>query len=154
MTSLKEQKSYLYEQDFQLWIEHTVSQLKNRNFENLDLENLIEEVEALGRSERKEFLNRLIVLLEHLIKRTYVKLPENYYGWELTIREQRRRLRIALEDTPSLKTIWETSFHRAWREVYLDLSEQYPDWNIPESWPYSSTLESVLYHKFWLDINS
>ena len=160
ITALKEQQGLrneqgealsLYDQDFLLWVEQTVSQLKTGNFAALDLENLIEEVQALGRSERKEFLNRLIVLLEHLIKRAYVKRSENYNGWELTIREQRRRLRLALEDTPSLKTIWEQSFDRAWREVYLELSDRYPEWPIPESWPYSRTITAVLQDKFWLE---
>ena len=52
---IEKTRSSLYEQDFQLWVEHTVSQLKTHDFDHLDLENLIEEVEALGRSERKEF---------------------------------------------------------------------------------------------------
>jgi hypothetical protein len=104
----------LYEQDILLWVEDTVTKLKTGNFENLDLENLIEEVESLGVSQRSELLNRLTRLLEHLLKRLYVELPENYAGWEITIREQRRRLRFALEDTPSLKRLWDQTFDRAW----------------------------------------
>jgi len=56
----------LYEEDFLLWSEDTTAKLKARDFEHLDLENLIEEVESLSRSERSQLLNRLIVLLEHL----------------------------------------------------------------------------------------
>jgi hypothetical protein len=64
--SLKDpQGRSLYEGDFLLWTEKTVSQLKAQDFQNIDLENLIEEVEALGRSERKELLNRLTVIFEY-----------------------------------------------------------------------------------------
>ena len=58
----------LYEQDILLWVEDTVAKLKVRDFDHLDLENLIEEVESVGRSERREFLSRLTRLLEHLLK--------------------------------------------------------------------------------------
>ena len=82
----------LYEQDILLWVEDTVAKLKVQDFENLDLDNLIEEVESLGISQRLQLLNRLTVLLEHLLKRLYVELPQDYNGWERTIRTQRRHL--------------------------------------------------------------
>ena len=65
----------LYEQDILLWVEDTVNKLKNRDFKNLDIDNLIEEVESLGISQKKELISRLMVLLEHLLKRFYVDLP-------------------------------------------------------------------------------
>ena len=71
----------LYEKDILLWVEETVNQLKAKNFEQLDLEHLIEEVEALGISQKRELLSRLVVLLEHLLKRLYVDLPYDYNGW-------------------------------------------------------------------------
>ena len=65
----------LYEEDILLWVEQTVKQLKARDFASLDWEHLIEEVEALGVSQKRELLSRLIVLMEHLLKRLYVDLP-------------------------------------------------------------------------------
>ena len=56
----------LYEQDILLWVEDTVHKLKNHDFENLDIDNLIEEVESLGITQKKELISRLMVLLEHL----------------------------------------------------------------------------------------
>ena len=79
----------LYEQDILLWVEDTVNKLKNHDFKNLDIDNLIEEVESLGISQKKELISRLMVLLEHLLKRLYVDLPYDYNGWERTIRNQR-----------------------------------------------------------------
>ena len=96
----------LYDQDILLWVEDTVSKLKSRDFTHLDLDNLIEEVESLGISQRKELLSRLTTLLEHLLKRLYINLPDDYNGWERTIREQRRQIRILLKDAPSLKARW------------------------------------------------
>lgn len=62
----------LYETDFLAWCERTVSQLKAKDVENLDFENLIEEVESLGKSERRELRNRLLVLIAQILKRMYV----------------------------------------------------------------------------------
>jgi Domain of unknown function DUF29 len=52
----------LYEQDILLWSEETAAKLRARDFDNLDLENLIEEIEALGISQKKELMSRLILV--------------------------------------------------------------------------------------------
>ena len=70
-----------YEQDYLLWIEETVDQLRSKNFDRLDVENLIEEVLDLGRSQKRELKSRLGELLEHLLKRIYVTMPDCYRGW-------------------------------------------------------------------------
>jgi hypothetical protein len=93
--------SSLYDQDILLWSEDTVAKLKARDFDHLDIEHLIEEVEALGISQKKELISRLIVLLEHLLKRLYVDLPNDYSGWERTIRTQRGELEVLLDAVPS-----------------------------------------------------
>ncbi|MFO5491276.1 MAG: DUF29 domain-containing protein, partial [Cuspidothrix sp.] len=54
----------LYEQDYLLWIEDIVQKLRNRDIEGLDIDNLIEEIEDLGRSDKRELENRLAELLE------------------------------------------------------------------------------------------
>jgi len=59
----------LYDRDYYEWIESTVSKLRNRDFDHLDTENLIEELESLGRSEKKEVRNRLRILLGRLLNR-------------------------------------------------------------------------------------
>ncbi|WP_261779722.1 DUF29 domain-containing protein, partial [Microcystis aeruginosa] len=64
----------LYNQDFALWIEATVKQLKSGDLSQVDLENLIEEVESLGKSQRKAVDNFLTRLLEHLLKPTFRRL--------------------------------------------------------------------------------
>jgi hypothetical protein len=93
----------LYDSDFALWVEQTVNQLKAKNFSAIDLENLIEEVECLGKSQRKAVKSYLLRLLEHLLKRRYVLMSDCYRGWEIEIRNFRQRLKLELEDSPSLK---------------------------------------------------
>ncbi|MGK7887968.1 MAG: DUF29 domain-containing protein [Leptolyngbyaceae cyanobacterium] len=139
----------LYEQDFLLWSEETVAKLKAKDFENLDLENLIEEVDSLGRSQRKELSSRLTRLLEHLLKRLYVNLPENYRGWEDTIRNQRTELDLLIQDSPSLKSIWAERFERAWKVALKNVSKGYKDYSFPDCWPYEADIESILEGDFW-----
>ena len=139
----------LYERDFLRWTTDTVTKLKAKNFEQLDLQNLIEEIEDLGRSQKKELKSRLLVLLEHLLKRLYVNSPDNYRGWETTINEQRRQLELEIEDSPSLKTIWYESFHAAWRIALKGVRKDYPQVTFPDVWSYSQDIDSMLDCDFW-----
>jgi hypothetical protein len=149
--TVQDKKQSLYEEDFLLWTEDTSAKLKAKDFENLDLENLIEEVESLGRSDRLQLLNRLTVLLEHLLRRLYVKLPQNYNGWERTIRTQRRHLENLLDDSPSLKSIWSERFDLAWKIALKTVRKEYKDYSFPDRWPYESDVESMLDRDFWED---
>jgi hypothetical protein len=92
----------LYEADFYAWTQQQAKLLRERRWEDLDIENLVEEVHAVGISERREIKGRLIVLLAHLLKWMYQ--PGNRSSsWAATIREQRRQLAFLVEDSPSLK---------------------------------------------------
>lgn len=70
----------LYRTDFALWIGQTLNSLKSQDYSNVDWENLIEEIEALGRRDRRELESRLTTLFEHALKRNYINLPECYGG--------------------------------------------------------------------------
>jgi hypothetical protein len=131
------------------WVEETVAKLKAHDFENLDLENLIEEVESLGISQKKELISRLITLLEHLLKRLYVNIPYDYKGWERTIRNQRNGLQVLLKQVPSLKTRWDNSFADAWEIALKTVREEYLQVNFPEQWQFSQQIEPMLNNKFW-----
>lgn len=141
----------LYETDFLLWTEETVAKLKARDFDHVDLENLIEEIESLGRSEKKEIRNRLKTLLEHLIKRIYVDMPQEFNGWERTIREQRAEIRVELNDMPSLKRFWDELFDVAWGLALIKVKDEYEKkgYQIPEQWQFSRDIEAMLSVKFW-----
>lgn len=93
----------LYEQDFALWIKDTVNKLKLGDFSQVDLENLIEEVDSLGKRDRRSLESRLITLFEHALKRRYVNLPDCYRGWEVTLNRTQQKLNQILKDSPSLR---------------------------------------------------
>ena len=139
----------LYEQDILRWVEETVTKLKAHDFENLDLTNLIEEVESLGISQKKELLSRLITLLEHLLKRLYVSLPNDYNGWERTIREQRKQLKVLLKKVPSLVNLWDQDFKDAWKIALEIVREEYWQVEFPDQWSFSYDLNVILNERFW-----
>jgi len=139
----------LYEKDFALWIEDTVTKLKAGKLEQLDIENLIEEIESLGRSDRRELKNRLIVLLAHILKRFYIDSVRDNGGWILTIREQRRRLTALLSDSPSLKNRIPEIFDEAYQDALEDVRCEYPKIRFPDEWQFSREIEAILSETFW-----
>ncbi len=92
----------LYEQDFCLWLEETAALLKARKFEKLDVENLVEEIECMGRSEKKSVESNLEVILVHLLKYKY-QPKKRSNSWRVTLLEHRRRLKRDFRISPSLK---------------------------------------------------
>ena len=77
MTQAIARKS-LYESDFLLWTQDTIAKLRAKDFDHVDLENLIEEIESLRKSDKKEIKSRLTTLLTHLLKRIYVNMPQEF----------------------------------------------------------------------------
>ena len=141
----------LYDQDFALWIEKTVKQLKSGDLSQVDLENLIEEVESLGKSQRKAVDNFLTRLLEHLLKRCYVVLPDCYRGWEIEIRNFRKELKKEFKYSPSLKRFMIEILEECYREALEAMKEDYPDSNFPDVCPFAEDIDGLLNHKFWQD---
>ncbi|MTJ50329.1 DUF29 domain-containing protein [Dolichospermum sp. UHCC 0259] len=150
-TSVKSVKN-LYEQDFSLWIEDTLNKLKTRDHDNLDWENLIEEVESLGKSQRKAVRSFLVRLLEHLLKRCYVPMSDCYRGWEIEIRNFRQRLQIELEDSPSLKTFLREIFVKSYEMALENVKDSYPDVYFSNLCPFPNDVDAILTNKFWEEL--
>ena len=113
----------LYETDFNLWIEQTVKQLKTGQLNELDLTNLIEEIDSMGRSDKREIRNRLEVLIMHLLKWQYQ--PEKQtVSWTSTINEQRRAIRRILKDSPSLKPYLRDNLNECYQEARKDAAKE------------------------------
>lgn len=91
----------LYQTDFFAWTQQQAALLRERRWEDLDLENLIDEVQSVGRSDKREIESRLEVLLAHMLKWQY-QPGRRGSSWTSTILEQRRRLEGLLSDSPSL----------------------------------------------------
>ncbi len=92
----------LYETDFWAWTQEQANLLRHSQWNQLDLPNLIEEIESLGRKERQELRNRLSILIGHLLKWEY-QSEQRSRSWLATIRVQRRETLTLLSENPSLK---------------------------------------------------
>jgi hypothetical protein len=133
------QTTTLYAQDFYAWTQQQAELLRSGKVDELDVENLLEEIESLGRQERQELRNRLGVLLGHLLKWRYQ--PEaRSRSWTGTIREQRQEIKRHLRENPSLKPYlldaieigYEKGLALLERETPVDLSQ------VPLTCPFSA----------------
>jgi hypothetical protein len=107
-----------YDSDFYGWTTEQATLLRQGRLAEADIENIAEEIEALGRSEKRELVNRLAVLLTHLLK---WQLQPGLRGnsWRLTIAEQRDELTEHLDDNPSLRPDLDQRIMRAYRKAVL-----------------------------------
>jgi Domain of unknown function DUF29 len=103
----------------------------------------------LGISQKKELISLLIVLLEHLSKRLYVNIPNDYSGWERTIRTQRGELEVLLDALPSLNIRWEISFDKAWQIALKNVCKEYTEIIFPVEWKYNRSIKKILNCDFW-----
>ncbi|MBW4619220.1 MAG: DUF29 domain-containing protein [Cyanosarcina radialis HA8281-LM2] len=92
----------LYETDFYSWTQKQAALLQSHQWSQLDLPNLIEEIESLGKQQRQELRSRLSILIGHLLKWEY-QSERRSRSWLATIRVQRRDLLRLINDNPSLK---------------------------------------------------
>lgn len=91
----------LYESDFHAWTETQAALIRAGRVGELDLPNILEEIESLGRGERRELVNRLTVLITHLLKWQF-QPKRRSRSWLGTIVEQRRRIARHVRENPSL----------------------------------------------------
>jgi hypothetical protein len=139
-----------YDKDVILWSEEQARLLRAGRFAELDIEHLADEIEDVGKSEKRELASRMAVLLAHLLK--WTRQPEcRTKSWRATIRDQRRRIALAIKETPSLKAmmrdpvwqedIWLDARAQARRET--DLAEH----ALPEASPW--TMDQAADQDFW-----
>jgi len=95
-------ESKLYSRDFFAWTEETARLLRAGRWRELDVENVAEEIEDMGRTRRRELRSRLHTLTFHLLKWKY-QAEKRSKSWRLTIHNQRRELDYVLEESPSLR---------------------------------------------------
>ena len=115
----KPPKNDLYESDFYEWTQQQARLLRERRFDDLDLENLVDEVETVGRSDKRQIESRLEVLLAHLLKWKYQPGGRGGGGWIATIFEQRGRLDRLIEDSPSLRHFFRQSVAKTYLAARL-----------------------------------
>ncbi len=129
----------LYECDFNLWVESIAQLLREGRLAELDVVNLLEEVEAMGNSDKHTLSSDLVVVLLHLLKWQY-QPNKRTRSWEKSIAEHRRRIRKIFKSSPSLKNYLQQTFY----ECYLDARKQakietrLPLADFPEICPFTS----------------
>lgn len=140
--------SKLYETDFYAWTQEQATLLRNRQWQQLDLVNLVEEIESLGRQQRQELRNRLSVLIGHLLKWEY-QPQRRSRSWLATIRIQRLDVAELLAENPSLTPYLEAAVQKTYsRSVALAVGEtDLPDRTFPPACPYS--LPEILDDRFY-----
>lgn len=137
-----------YEEDFYGWVTHTAQLLRDKKMDELDFENVIEEIEALGRSEKHQLVNRLALIISHLLKWQYQ--PDiRGHSWVYTLAEQRQEAKFCLEDNPSLKSKLDEILSRAYE---VGVSKAAKDTSLgksdfPLECPY--TFDQIMDEKFY-----
>lgn len=114
-TNVKSSSS-LYEEDYYLWIETTVNQLREGRLAEVDLANLSEELEDMGKSQKHAIKSNLRVVLMHLLKYKY-QPNKRSNSWLHTILEHRTRLEDDFSDSPSLKGYFGEVFDESYQKA-------------------------------------
>jgi len=138
----------LYETDFYGWIQNQAGVLRAGNFASLDLDNLIEEIEDMGKNRQRALESRLEILLMHLLKWQFQPSRKST-SWELTIEEQRDRLAKLLRENPSLKSRVQDALGEAYNFAIKRASSEtgLPRSTFPTRCPW--TFEQIMDPDFW-----
>ena len=140
----------LYEQDFYAWTNRQAELLRAGRFDHADIDHIVEEIEAMGRGERRELVNRLSQLLLHLLKWRY---QPDFRGasWRLTIEDERDSITGHLRDNPSLKSYLDPAMDDAYRWARRRAAHEtnLPSETFPEAcpFPFSTAVDNA----FWPD---
>nr|VFJ58438.1 MAG: protein of unknown function DUF29 [Candidatus Kentron sp. FM]VFJ76472.1 MAG: protein of unknown function DUF29 [Candidatus Kentron sp. FM]VFK18169.1 MAG: protein of unknown function DUF29 [Candidatus Kentron sp. FM] len=136
----------LYESDFYAWTNQQAALLRAGDFSRIDIENIVEEIEGMGRRERRELVNRLKILLVHLLKWQYQPAFRGR-SWTLTIKEQRKELELHLSDNPSLKSSISQSMKDAYELAVIRAKNETGLESFPKVCPYG--FHEVMDGEFW-----
>ena len=127
-----------YDQDVMAWAAEQARLIRTGQFDQLDIEHIADEIDDVGKSEKRELASRMAVLLAHLLKWQF-QPTHRRTSWVRTMREQRKQIFRKLKETPSLSPLlgdpeW---VEGAWSDaVTLAISETGPD-AFPEVCPWN-----------------
>jgi hypothetical protein len=140
----------LRERDFYAWTEEQARLLRGARDRGsnlaLDWDGLIEEIEGLAASERRELASNLARILEHLAKLAWSRASDPHRVWRLSVEEHRQRVQVQLRDSPSLRRLLPVVLADAWRfarpRILRSLAARPDGSPLPETCPF--TAEQVL----------
>lgn len=145
-----------YEKDFVKWTKTQASLLKKRNLNRLDIDNLIEEIESLGKSDKRALESHLIILLQHKLKLEYQPKTQIYAyylnSWNSSVNDSSREIFLLVKDSPSLKTELRKVFNEAYEYARKKASQEseLPESTFPKECPW--VLKDIfpdLNKKYW-----
>ena len=141
-------KSTLYDRDFYAWSQQQAALLRAGKLQQADIEHIAEEIESMGKTEKRELISRLTVLLLHLLK-WRCQPSKRAASWEASVKVQRNRLIDHLNDNPSLKPLSPLALTTAYRDAVIEAVAEtgLPGSAFPETCPW--TFEQVLSAEFW-----
>lgn len=146
-TKLEPKAAALYERDFYLWTRDQAAAIRDGRWRDLDVPNLAEEVEDLGRAQRNAVRSRARIAIEHLLKLQFSPAKEPRHGWRRTVRTQRQGMRDRL--TPTIRNEIESELASLYDDAranaidaLLSFGENAAAEALPEDCPY--TLEQIL----------
>lgn len=127
-------KAFEYDNDFFKWINNQADFLRKGEFEKLDITNLIEEIESLGRSEKRTLQSYLEILLMHMLKQKYQD-DKASKSWALSIKNSRLKAKQVLEENPSLKPKLGEIIRKSYASARLDAAQEtgLPEKTFPKS---------------------
>jgi hypothetical protein len=141
-------RSQLYEEDFYAWANEQAALLRAGDLSRADVEHIAQEIESMGRTEKRELASRLKVLIAHLLKWRF-QPEKRTKSWEVSIRVQRRELADHLDDNPSLKPIIGSVLEKAYPDAALVavLETGLSETAFPQSCPWS--FAQIMDENFW-----
>jgi hypothetical protein len=142
--------STLYATDFYAWANEQAALLRAGRLSEADIENVAEEIESMGRSERRELISRLTVLFVHLLKWRYQPALQGH-SWQHTIEHQRMKLGDHLAENPSLRSQLDDVVANAYRHARVDAEHETGllRKTFPEACPF--TFDEAMNPDFWPD---
>ncbi len=137
-----------YERDFYAWANEQAALLRAGRLGEADIAHIAEEIESMGRTEKRELINRLALLLQHLLKWQY-QAERRGKSWRVTISNNRKRLTSHLADNPSLKSRLAEAIEEAYGYAAADASVEtnLDDGIFPKLCPW--TFEEMMDPEFW-----
>jgi hypothetical protein len=144
--------STLYDTDFFLWTQEQAALLRDRAGD-LDWDNLAEEIESVGISDKRALTSQLTRLLLHLLKWRYESTHRQQgHSWQDSITDARRMIRLIVRDSPSLRTFPATRLAEAYADARHDAAQEtgLPLATFPEACPWDLT--QVLDRTFFPEI--
>jgi hypothetical protein len=138
----------LYDRDFYAWANEQAALLRAGKFTAADIAHIAEEIEGMGKTEKRELVSRLDVLLLHLLNWQFQPIRRGSL-WERTILEQRIRLASHMADNPSLKLAAAGAVAEAYRLAVIGASDEtaLPKSTFPVVCPW--TFEQIMDEDFW-----